>query len=172
MAQWTSDVPADREYASIQLIRVPPVQKLVGISINQLILGCPTHWDGRRTSACVGTGCPHCRDGHAGRWHAYVPIYNQASGHIAVVQLTKLAAGSLHEEALRYGALRGLLLQIYRAKPRDNGRILLDARKLPHEPADLPAPIDVKAFMESIWNGQNTSRDPKGNTRQEPHAAE
>lgn len=172
MAQWSNEVPTQREYASIQLMRVPTTNRILGITINHTLDVTTTHWDGRRTGPCTGANCPQCRDGHPGRVHAFVPIYGQASQRIVVVQLTDLAAGILQEEARHYKALRGLLLAIYRAKPRDNARIILDVRKLPVDPPDLPEPIDVRRFMESIWNTQARSTNKNGQQRQEPHTAE
>jgi len=172
MTTWTSNIPAHHEYSTIQLLRVPAATKLLGITINRTLEGCITHWDGRRTSACPGDECPIHRAGHAGRWHAYVPIWGQTSGKIAVIQLTALAAGALQEEAQRWGTLRGLLIQISRVKPRDNARIVIEARKLPTEPLDLPQPIDVQRFMDAIWNEQSHSRNANGQTRKEPHQCE
>jgi len=154
MSDWDNAVPPQRDYATIQLMRVPNSARLLGIAINTLLQGRTTHWDGRRTGPCPGTTCPMCRDGHIGRWHAYVPLFNQSSGKIFVVQLTALAAGALQEEAQRYKTLRGLLLQISRVKPRDNARILIEARALPVLPHDLPDPIDIPRFMASVWNSK------------------
>jgi hypothetical protein len=153
-------------------MRVPTSNRLIGIALNHTLDITTTHWDGRRTGPCTGANCPHCRNGHPGRIHAFVPLYSQSSGKIAVIQLTDIAAGALQEEARRYKGLRGLLLQISRVQPRDNARILIEARKLPVDPPDLPEPIDVRRFMASIWNSNAKSTNQNGQSRTEPHPAE
>lgn len=168
MTDWQSTVPDDHEYATIRLIRVPISGGIDGITINHTLLGTTTHWDGRRTTACIGRDCPFCRDGHVGRWHAYVPLYSIRSGKIAVVQITQIAAKNLEADAARYGALRGLLLQLSRAQKRINARILIEVRPMPLPPGDLPEPLDVPRFMASIWDSQSNRTHADPTLNQEP----
>lgn len=151
MPTWTSKAPDPRDFANIRLVRVPATAAITGIVTSHTYLGCYTHWDSYRTQPCGEESCKLCKEGQPRRWQCYFSIMGQASRRQIVVQLTPLAAQSLDEAIERYGSLRGLLINLTRANRRPNSRIIVETRALPMPDPNLPEGVDIKRYMELIW---------------------
>jgi len=153
MSQWSTEPPAPRDFAAVRLHRVPCSGILQGICTSEVVLGRRTHWDNWRTQPCPGPECVLCRDGDPGRWHGWLSLFSQAAQRQCVVQLTDLAAQAVNEAKLNFGKLRGLLLGFSRVAKRPNARIIVDARNLPVPIEQLPIGIDIRKYMQLIWDG-------------------
>lgn len=158
--QWSAEPPAARDFAAIRLMRVPTVGSIQGIATAECVMGTNTHWANSRTVPCDETGCALCRDGHPRRWHGYLDIYDQLTQRQTVVQVTDLGAQQLHAISQKYGTLRGLLLSFSRIAKRPNARIQVDARQIPQAISDLPAPVNIPAYMSVIWQTSGDTLEP------------
>jgi hypothetical protein len=166
MPDWTDTRPEPREFAAIPLVRVPTSGAIAGCITSTQLLSCPTHFAQHRTQPCEGRDCPHCHAGYPARPHAYLSFLSRANGRQYVLELTGLAANTAHDAIQKYGKLRGLLFNAFRAQKRPNGRVQIELAPDPAGDERLPPPVDIPRFMAMLWN----LGDPDNPLRQTPTA--
>lgn len=152
MSSWSTDRPQPREFAAIPLVRVPPSGTIAGCITSREILSRDTHFANHRTQPCEEKDCPHCLAGYPARPHAYLSFISRANDRQYVLELTGLAANTVHDAMKRYGRLRGLLFNAYRKQKRPNGRVEIELAPDPAGEERLPPPVEIRRFMAMLWN--------------------
>jgi len=163
MPDWSTSPPEERDYARIRLTRCPVGGSVGGIITSEQLVGCPTHWATHRTTPCSAWidrsttpptvhSCDLCHTGSPVRWHGYVSYLNEISGREFVLEVTALCAKAIEEAQHRHGTLRGLRFSAHRISKRPNARVEIDFAATSIDVRTLPHPVDVQAFMATLWN--------------------
>lgn len=154
---WTDSPPNDQPWAGTRLLRCPMASPLAGLTMGVPMIGCRTHYAGGRTQPCAGKACKLCLDGHTWRWHGYLPLYNPDHRKQIVLELTAAAAEDYHRLISDYPSAAGIKLTVRRSAKRPNARVILTLEPASPNGHPLPAPIDVKRYLEHMWA---LDRDP------------
>jgi hypothetical protein len=168
--------PTNLERHAIQIIRTPQAGKLVGIALNESILGCYTHYWGGRTVPCQTEHCEACNNGAPARWHAYFAAHCPNTTHIALLEITAAAAETLYLYTHTNGTLRGAQITLRRRGEKKNGQVIATAIPGGMQASHIPEAPSIIKILAQLWhvdpalftNGQSLPSTIHQITEEEP----
>jgi len=168
MSDWDDNPPGPTEFAGIRLIRVGKGQVLQGVITSPTMVGRYTHFVRRRTIPHFDHDCPECLNGSEARWHGYISIQH-LGGHVhSVLELTALAAAPIKEFQERHGSLRGSELYARRVGNAPNSPVQTIVNAADHDLRKIPQPVDLRAFLCTIWRIPLDSAKAQSEQRNDP----
>lgn len=150
----------DRE-PTLPLRRVPMTGKLVGFITTHQIHELWTHYHKGHTVGCTRpndptvayeTGmCPGCDARCSLKYEAYCGFFNPATKNHVILALPVGAVRQVIDQLGSLTGIRGVQLDVGRAKPIMNSRVLVKTGMQMTDRTGLPAPFDVIAHLQRIW---------------------
>lgn len=150
----------DRE-PTLPLRRVPMTGKLVGFVTTHQIHELWTHYFKGHTVGCTRPNdqavaylrgmCPGC-DAHCSlKYEAYFGFFNPSSKNHVILGVPVGAVRQVIDQLGSLSGIRGVQLDINRAKPIMNSRVLVKTGMQMTDRTGIPAPFDVIAHLQRIW---------------------
>jgi hypothetical protein len=158
MPTWTDRPPQQDPSLPYRITRTPATSKLRAVILSTQMIGCPTHYDGRRTVPCEGNQCKLCEAGYAARWHGYVAVWDPAEDERLVLELPAGPAQALADHHDRFHTLRGFDLVAWRPRQKANARIAITLGQVQRPSPAIPAEPDLHTILLRIW-GLTPSRN-------------
>lgn len=168
MPNWSTQPPAHAAAVALELRRTPGGRPLTLVSLDDDIIGCPTHYYRGRTTPCTNPTCDACAEGLPWRWHAWLCCLAADTRRICLFELTAHAATQLHAIAQSRGSLRGTKITATRANYKPNSRVLLQIADELIPPASLPPSPGVLPALAKIWDIPLPALEQSGHTDQGP----
>jgi len=137
----------------LHVARVRDIGHMTVVVISPDLTGFFTHWHNMRTRPCPGrdNGCKLCIDLQARRWVGFVQICNTDHTSHALLECTQLGGNRLKEIREREGSLRGLIIQVGRARPDIKAPMTIEVvgRDINADTLTFPKPIEPT--LNRLW---------------------
>ena len=140
---------------SLPWFHVPVRGELRVAIVSQSPVRFAGHWLGGGMRKCEGRSCGYCSRGIGSQWRYVLAIYDPALGGVGCIELGQNAAGDLQAAAEEMGGLRGLGVRFFRDGEGVRARVRVAlCMECQRDPADIPDPPDVAAFLRGLWGRQ------------------
>lgn len=148
---WTATPPKNGHQTHLELVRVPAKLMLAGFITTNDLLGCLTHWNGRRTVPCQGLDCDDETHKRPTRWHAYTGLWIDKTNEHVILELPSGAAEKLQAAKNGRPSIRGLQIQCFRPKHEAHAAVTVRLIDSPAIPKNLPEEPDLRTMLTSMW---------------------
>lgn len=136
----------------VQMLRLQPGAKFLGVITGHKVLGAYTHYWQRTTMPCIGrgNGCLPCEVGCGWRWNGYLDVVEPSGGRMFVATVTRGAYLSCPEAADENLSLRGRYVTLERVGSRPNSPLRMQLGKASGR-HDIRDPLDLESFLLRLW---------------------
>lgn len=142
------------------IFRAKPGKQTKLLILSDDIFGIETHWWNQRTGPCREHGCEACLAGHESRWKGYLLCFDMATEQHVVLEFTPPPAETLDAARMNHGSLRGLVVNVGRAKATFNGKVTIEIKQKTTIPPSKHEVFGVWDVLCKIWK-LKSSVNPK-----------
>lgn len=151
MARIESRPPKEHLLGAPRLVRAPEKGALQGYITSEHQVVTATHHYQGRTECCNHEDCKMCMAGVRQEYHGYLAVWHPKSMEQCVIEVTPAPSDLIADWEQRWGKLRGCTFKLFRATEKSNGRVRIQLKEREATIPNLPAGIDLIAYLERLW---------------------
>jgi len=144
----------------VRRLRVNPI---TGIILSHFSDGLLTHWKGKKSSPCLDSECPGCKEGIESRWVGYLHCQSVRGLESPqwLLQITEGGFLSLEAQLGEGHSWRGTPFRAYREHNKLERQMLIKVQ-LPQIAEDdgIHAALDLGEQIDRIWKLDDVRRAP------------